>query len=115
MVTLEAEVFTLRGKRCETCHSEQDLRALQVRFPKRGGRSPSDFRVKCETCITRRLDANGRQDRDDWYIPFGKWKDYRISECPTGYLTWLSTQEWLREPLRKRIRKYLKQITGETT
>ena len=111
MVTLDsslaAEVFALRGERCEACRSERDLRPIQVRFPKRGGRSALDCVVECETCITRRLDVKGRPDRDDWYIPFGRWKDHRISECPRKYLGWLRKQEWLREPLRRKITKYL--------
>ena len=104
---LRREVFALRGERCEECGSQQDLEACQVRKATHGRINPEDFVVRCEVCKTRRLDPKGRLDRDDWYIPFGQWKDHRISECPTEYLNWLRKQDWLREPLRRRITKYL--------
>ena len=63
--SLEAEVFALRGSRCETCRSEKELLPVQVRFRKGGGIGPLDFIVKCETCLTRREDNHARRDRDE--------------------------------------------------
>ncbi|KKK50596.1 hypothetical protein LCGC14_3123430 [marine sediment metagenome] len=108
--SLKTAVFELRGAECEKCGSEEDLELYQVRTTKWGTITPADYVVKCEVCATKRADADAQYDRDDWFVPFGKWKDYRISECPTGYLDWLRKQDWLRDPLRKRINIHMQQI-----
>ena len=40
-------------------------------------------------------------------IPFGKYKDRAISECPIEYLDWLIGQDWLRDDLKEDIQDYL--------
>jgi len=40
-------------------------------------------------------------------MPFGKHKGTLLGEVPRGYLQWLHKQDFLREPLKSRVRQVL--------
>ena len=48
---------------------------------------------------------------DEVTMPFGKYKDEPISECPINYLDWLIGQDWMEDSfpdLKEEIENYLR-------
>lgn len=43
----------------------------------------------------------------NYKMPFGKFKDRSLEECPLKYLDWLIGQAWLKDPTKEMIEAYL--------
>jgi len=51
-------------------------------------------------------------------IPFGKHRGEHVVDCPTGYLTWLDIQEWVRDrfpELAAEVKHELKRRLGDVS